>query len=118
MWMSADIVLTKDRTARHVSPMPENHKRPPPRPPLKELIGIRRAKYPDMEQHEFAKLLRISRLHMTAVEMGRRRPSLELTLRWLALLAPEARLEIFGELPVIEERIGLLKQLQKFNKAA
>ena len=98
--------------------MPEKHTRPPVRPPLQELIQLRLAKYPDMMQHDFAAKLGISRLHMTAVEMGRRRPSLELTLRWLALLAPEAKLEIFGELPVIEERIGLLKQLQKFNKAA
>ena len=99
---------------RHVVPMPENHKRPPRRPPLEELIGIRRSKYPDMEQHDFAKRLRITRLHMTAIEMGRRTPSTELALRWLALLAPQARLDMFGPLPVIEERLGLLKKLQKF----
>ena len=94
--------------------MPENHKRPPPRPPLKELIGIRLTKYPDMQQHDFAKRLGITRLHMTAIEMGRRTPSTELALRWLSLLAPQARLDMFGPLPVIEERLSLLKKLQKF----
>ena len=91
------------------------HKRPPPRPPLNELIALRQAKYPDMMQRDFAKKLGITRLHMTSIEMGRRTPSLELALRWLALLAPEARLDMFGPLPVVEERVRLIKSLQKVS---
>ena len=87
------------------------HKRPERRPPLDELVALRLAKYPDMMQRDFAKKLNITRLHMTSIEVGRRSPSLELALRWLALLAPEARLDMFGPLPVIEERIRLIKQL-------
>ena len=74
------------------------------------------------ETPTFAKLLGITRLHMTSIEVGRRQPSLELALRWLALLAPEARLDMFGPLPVVEERVRLIKQLQQvapeFFKAA
>ena len=66
-------------------------------------------------QRDFAKMLGITRLHMTSIEVGRRRPSLELALRWLALLAPEARIEMFGTLPVLEERIRVIKQLQKVS---
>ena len=111
----ADLVLTKDPAVRHVAPMPKSHKRPPRRPPLLELIRVRRMKYPHMMQVDFAKRLGITRLHMTAIEMGRRTPSTELALRWLALLAPQARLDMFGPLPVIEQRLDLLKQLQKFS---
>ena len=89
------------------------HKRPPEQPPLVELMRLRRALYPAMLQKDFAKLLGITRLHMTAIEMGRRRASLDLALRWLALLAPEARLGMFGELPVVEEHIRAVRRLQR-----
>ena len=95
--------------------MRKPHKRPDPRPPLAELVALRRAKYPDVRQREFAKKLGITRLHMTSIEMGRRTPSIELALRWLALLAPEARLDMFGPLPVVEERLRVLKQLKKVS---
>ena len=91
------------------------HKRPPPQPPLNELIALREAKYPDLMQRDFAKRLGVTRLHMTAIEMGRRRPSVELALRWLALLAPEARLSMFGDVPVIAGRIAAMKRLQKLS---
>ena len=87
------------------------HKRPPPQPPRDEPIALRQSKYPGMMQRDFAKKLGITRLHMTSIEVGRRSPSLELALRWLALLAPEARLSMFGPLPVVEERVRLIKQL-------
>jgi transcriptional regulator with XRE-family HTH domain len=93
-------------------PMPEY--RPDPQPPLDELIALRLAKYPGMMQRDFAdKLLGVTRLHMTNVEQGRRRPSVELMLRWLDALAPEARIEMFGTLPLIERRIRALQKLQK-----
>jgi DNA-binding XRE family transcriptional regulator len=95
--------------------MRKPHYRPPPQPPLDALIALRQARYPNMMQRDFAKMLGITRLHMTSIEVGRRRPSIELALRWLALLAPEARIEMFGDLPVIEERIRQLKQLQKIS---
>ena len=93
--------------------MTENHFRPPDQPPLDELVRLRQAKYPDMTQGDFAKLLGITRLHVLSIERGRRRPSMELILRWLALLAPEARLDMFGDLPVVERRIRMLGQLQQ-----
>jgi DNA-binding XRE family transcriptional regulator len=95
--------------------MRQPHKRPPEQPPLVELVALRQKLHPDMMQRDFAKLLGITRLHMTSIEKGRRRPSIELALRWLALLAPHARLEMFGPLPVVEERVRLIKQLQKVS---
>ena len=95
--------------------MSRPHKRPPLQSPLAELMRVRRALYPGMMQKDFAAKLGITRLHMTSVEMGRRRPSLDLTLRWLALLAPEARLEMFGGLPVVEERVRALRKLQEVS---
>ena len=89
--------------------MPRPHFRPPDQPPLDELVRLREKKYPDMTQGDFGKLLGITRLHVLSVERGRRRPSMELVLRWLALLAPEARLDMFGDLPVIEKRIRMLR---------
>lgn len=98
------------------------HRRPEPRPPLDELIALRQAKFPQMMQRDFAKFLGITRLHMTSIEQGRRSPSLELAIRWLQALAPEARMEMFGPLPLVEARIRALKRLQeiapKFFKAA
>lgn len=93
--------------------MRQPHKRPPEQPPLVELVALRQKLHPDMMQRDFAKLLGITRLHMTSIEKGRRRPSIELALRWLAILAPEARLDMFGPLPVVEERIRALKKLQQ-----
>jgi len=89
------------------------HKRPERRPPLTELMRLRQQKYPGMMQRDFAALVGITRLHLTSIEMGRRTPSMELAMRWLTALAPEARLEMFGPLPVVEERIKALKQLQQ-----
>ena len=40
---------------------------------------------------------------------------MELALRWLVVLAPEARLDMFGPLPVVEERSRLIKQLQEIS---
>ena len=58
-------------------------------------------------------MIGITRLHLTSIEMGRRTPSMELAMRWLAALAPEARIEMFGPLPVIRARIKALKLLQQ-----
>ena len=93
--------------------MAHNPKRYPDQPPLDELIMLRQQLYPDMKKGEFARRLGVTRLHVTAIEMGRRRPSLGLTLRWLELLAPKARLEMFGDLPMVRERLRLIKHLQK-----
>lgn len=95
--------------------MARPHKRPVPRPPLTDLIRLRQERYPLLMQRDFAAQLGITRLHMTSIEMGRRTPSVELALRWLALLAPEARLEMFGPLPVVEERVRALKRLQEVS---
>jgi DNA-binding XRE family transcriptional regulator len=91
------------------------HKRPDPRPPLTELIALREQRCPDMLQKDFAKILGITRLHMTAIEQGRRTPSIELALRWIQVLAPEARMEMFGPLPVVEERIRAIKRLRELS---
>jgi DNA-binding XRE family transcriptional regulator len=108
-------LLTPERLAGHHSGMPENHSRPPEQPPLDELVRVRQARYPDMTQQEFAQQLGISRLHLISIERGRRRPSTELVLRWLALLAPQARLSMFGDLPLVERRLHMLKRLQKVS---
>jgi len=91
------------------------HKRPPRQAPLQELMALRQQKYPGMMQRDFAAKIGITRLHLTSIEMGRRAPSLELALRWLAVLAPEARLDMFGPLPVVEERVRLIKRLQEVS---
>ena len=78
-------------------------------------MALRQQKYPAMMQRDFAALIGVTRLHLTSIEQGRRAPSLELALRWLAVLAPEARLDMFGPLPVVEERVRLIKRLQKVS---
>jgi DNA-binding XRE family transcriptional regulator len=95
--------------------MARPHKRPPEQPPLVELIRLRQELFPGMKQRDFAAKLGITRLHMTSIEVGRRRASIELTLRWLALLGPRARIEMFGTLPVLEERVRLIRELQKVS---
>jgi transcriptional regulator with XRE-family HTH domain len=91
---------------------PNPRHRPPPQPPRDELIRLRQKKYPDMLQRDFAKLLGVTRLHLISIEQGYRRPSVDLVLRWLELLKPEARLSMFGDIPDVTTR---LKQLQKLS---
>jgi hypothetical protein len=103
--------------------MPAPHKRPPHRPPLAELIALREKKYPNMMPRDFAKdHLGITRLHMNAIERGFRVPSMELVLRWLEVLKPEAKIDMFGPLPVVEAKLRALKRLKEiapdFFKAA
>jgi transcriptional regulator with XRE-family HTH domain len=97
--------------------MPEQstHNRPPRQAPLHELIALRKAKFPHLLQRDFADKLGITRLYMSNIERGRRRPSVELALRWLALLAPEARIHMFGSVPVIEAQLALIKRLQQVS---
>jgi len=95
--------------------MSRPHKRPPNQPRLNELIALRQKRFPETMQRDFAAMLGITRLHLTSVEQGRRRPSVDLVLRWLALLGPEARLSMFGGLPVVEERVRALKRLQEVS---
>lgn len=91
-----------------------NHHRPPPQGTLHELIALREQRFPSMLQRDFAeKILGITRLHMTSIEQGRRRPSAELVLKWLAALGPDARLSMFGTVPTIERRLALLQQVQR-----
>lgn len=97
--------------------MPKQY-RPPPRPKLNELIALRKAKYPGMTQKDFGAKLGITRLHVGTIEHGRRAASMELALRWLLLLAPEARLSMFGPLPIVEERLTLIKALRKVSPQA
>lgn len=87
------------------------HKRPEPREPLDELIALRKKK--GFGPGFFADQLGITRLHVTSIEQGRRMPSIELAARWLALLAPEAKVSMFGPLPHVERRIRAVKTLQK-----
>jgi DNA-binding XRE family transcriptional regulator len=112
---AAHLRLTKERTLGQHAAMTENHFRPPNQPPLDELVRLRQAKYPDMTQADFAQQLGITRLHVLSIERGRRRPSMELILRWMDLLAPEARLDMFGDLPVIERRMRMLGRLQQVS---
>jgi DNA-binding XRE family transcriptional regulator len=111
----AQLRLTKERTVGQHAGMTENHYRPPNQGPLDELVRLRQAKYPEMTQADFAMRLGITRLHVLSIERGRRRPSMELVLRWMALLGPEARLDMFGDLPVIERRIRMLGRLQQVS---
>ena len=92
--------------------------RPPSRPKLSELIALRKAKFPGMTQKDFAAKLGITRLHMATIEQGRRAASMELALRWLLVLAPEARLSMFGPLPIVEERLTLIKRLRQVSPQA
>jgi DNA-binding XRE family transcriptional regulator len=89
--------------------------RPPRRPKLVALIALRKAKFPRMQSQEFCKLLGITRMHMTTIEVGRREPSLELAVRWLEVLGPEARMSMFGPLPLAEQRIRTIKKLQELS---
>ena len=93
--------------------MPRPDKRPPHKEPLVELMELRQKR--GVTQIELAEKLGITRLHVLAVEMGRRAPSMELALRWLVALAPEARLDMFGPLPLIEERLRLIKRLKQIS---
>lgn len=93
--------------------MASNPKRYPDQPPLDELIRLRQQIYPNMKKREFAAKLGITRLHVNAIERGRRRPSLDLALRWLALLAPKGRLEMFGDVPAVMESVRRFKRLQQ-----
>jgi transcriptional regulator with XRE-family HTH domain len=114
----ANILLTEEPSEGHLAGMSQPHKRPPPQPHLGELIALRQRRFPNLMVRDFAAMLGVTRLHLTNVERGRRRPSADLVLRWLALLAPEARLSMFGDLPVIEERIRALKKLQQVSPKA
>ena len=78
-------------------------------------MRLRRQHYPGVMQRDFAAILGITRLHLTSIEQGRRTPSLDLALRWLQALAPEARLDMFGPLPVVEERVRQIKRLQELS---
>jgi DNA-binding XRE family transcriptional regulator len=89
--------------------------RPPKRPKLDALIALRKAKFPKMQCQEFCKLLGITRMHMTTVEVGRREPSLELAMRWIEVLGPEAKMSMFGPLPLAEQRVRTIKKLQKLS---
>ena len=78
-------------------------------------MRLRRQKFPGVMLRDFAAIIGITRLHLTAIEQGRRTPSLQLALRWLEVLAPEARLDMFGPLPVVEERVRQIKRLQELS---
>ena len=85
--------------------------RPNIQPPLEELRLLRCKKFPQMPQADFAVTSGITRLHLIAIEQGRRIPSRGLALRWIAALGPEAKLGMFGDV-VLQERAG------KFTKKA
>jgi DNA-binding XRE family transcriptional regulator len=93
--------------------MVRNRIRPPPQPPRDDLIRLREKHYPDMTQREFALKIGITRLHLIAIEQGYRRPSANLVLRWLEMLAPEARLSMFGDVPEVVARFNDFMRLQK-----
>jgi transcriptional regulator with XRE-family HTH domain len=95
--------------------MVRNRERPPPQGPLEDLIALRKAEYPDMSQRDFAAKLGITRLHLIAIEHGYRRPSTDLVLRWLELLAPKARLAMFGDVPEVAARFSSFVRLQKIH---
>jgi transcriptional regulator with XRE-family HTH domain len=76
-------------------------------------MAARDKKYPDMSDTEFAKMLGVTRLHVISVERGRRSPSADLVLRWLDALTPYATLAMFGDLPVVKERLRTLKRIEK-----
>jgi len=109
------MLLTTEWSGGHPVGMPKPYKRPAPQPHLNELIALRQARFPDMKQRDFAVMLGVTRLHLTNIERGRRRPSADLVLRWLALLAPDARLSMFGNLPVIEKRLSSIRRLQEIS---
>lgn len=85
------------------------------RPALVELSRLRKLKYPHLKQKEFAVMLGVTRLHLYAVESGRRQPSMELALRWIQALAPEAKLEMFGSVPALEAQVRQVKTLAEVS---
>jgi DNA-binding XRE family transcriptional regulator len=94
--------------------MPRAPYKPPPRGPrLEELIALRKKRHPNLGTGGFARLIGVTRLHVTSIESGRRKPSMQLALRWLAVLGPGARISMFGPLPLVEERIRAIKHLQR-----
>src|SRR4029077_5790659 len=97
--------------------MPQQY-RPPLPPKLSELIALRKAKFPGMTQKDFAAKLNITRLHMATIEHGRRAASMELALRWLLLLAPEARLSVLRPKPIVEQPPTLTKAVRKVSPQA
>ena len=85
------------------------------KPPRHELLRLRREhhKLHGDRAETFAEKLGVSRMHMTSVERGRRDPSLELAVRWLELLGPEATPDLFEPCPALD----LCKALQRRFKA-
>jgi DNA-binding XRE family transcriptional regulator len=99
----------------HLSGMPHSRIRPQHQPPREELIRLRHKHYPGMTQREFAQKLGITRLHLISIEKGYRRPSSDLVLRWLELLAPEGRLSMFGDVPGVTALFRSFHHLQKIS---
>ena len=97
--------------------MSRSRTRPPAQPPRDDLIRLRAKHYPGLTQREFAEKLGITRLHLISIEQGYRRPSTDLVLRWLELLAPEGRLAMFGEVPEVIARFRSFHHLQKISPA-
>ncbi|HEY1881223.1 MAG TPA: helix-turn-helix transcriptional regulator [Caulobacteraceae bacterium] len=77
------------------------------------MIALRKARHPNLKTSGFAHVLGVTRLHLTSIESGRRKPSMQLALRWLTALGPGARMSMFGPLPLVEERIRAIKHLQR-----
>jgi len=82
------------------------------RPPLLDLIELRKQKFPG-KRVEFAESLGIVAGHLLSIEQGRRTPSPALAVRWIEALGPPARLEMFGPLPELEAAVKTTKHLQR-----
>lgn len=79
---------------------------------------MRQERFPKMQMQAFAARLGCSRMHATSIEVGRRNPSLSLALRWLDVLGPGARLELFGDFPEVAQFRRLKASAPEFFAAA
>jgi transcriptional regulator with XRE-family HTH domain len=85
------------------------------REPRTELTRLRWERFPETSAQQFAERLGISRMHMTSIEQGRRDPSLDLAARWLELLGPEAKVEMFGTVTVLEAAPNIVRSLKRLR---
>ena len=84
------------------------------RPPLMDLVELRKAKFPG-KRVEFAASLGIVAAHLLSIERGRRTPSPALAARWIEALGPPAELAMFGPLPELEIAIKAAKHVARIE---
>lgn len=72
----------------------------------------RQIRFPGHTLKDVADMLGISRMHLIAIEQGRRDPQPELMVKWLELLGPGAMVDLFEPHPELEAFKGLAKRIK------